>query len=96
MNGHILSIGLTCLVVAVAWAKKIKFAALKDEERYEANVDLMGEPTNRDRKKGVAVIMTMYIGVRHMMAVEDKVHTIPWKEHGASHDKVYPFDTSID
>lgn len=47
------------MVVAVAWAKKIKFAALKDEERYEANVDFIGEPTNRDRKKGVAVMMTM-------------------------------------
>lgn len=60
MNGHILSIGLTCLVVAVAWAKKMKFAAVKDEERYEANVDLIGEPTIRDRKKGVAVMMTIY------------------------------------
>lgn len=67
------------MVVAVAWAKKIKFAALKDVERYEANVDFIGEPTNRDRKKG---------GCRD--------DDIPWKEDGASHDEVYPSDTSID
>jgi hypothetical protein len=49
---------LTCLDTAVAWARNIKFAAVKDKERYELNVCFRGESANRETKNGSAVINT--------------------------------------
>ena len=46
----------TCLVVAVAWARKKKLATEKEVDRYELNVLLRDEPSSRVRKYGVAVI----------------------------------------
>lgn len=51
--------GQTWREVAVARAKKAKFDAVNEQERYELNVNFRAEPDSRDTKNGVAVIITV-------------------------------------
>lgn len=46
------------MAVTVACARKQKFAAVNDVERYELNVLFSADPVSRERKYGVAVIIT--------------------------------------
>jgi hypothetical protein len=49
------------LDVAVACAKNRKFAAVNEDERYDGNVVLSGLSSSRERKYGMALIMTIQI-----------------------------------
>lgn len=48
----------TCFDVAVACARNTKPAIVKEVDRYELNVLLSGDPSNRERKYGLAVMRT--------------------------------------
>ena len=57
----------TLFDLAVAHARKKKLDAVKDVDRYELKVFCRGDPSKRDKKYGVAVMMAERHASAHLL-----------------------------
>lgn len=86
----------TCVDVNVECIIAMKLAAVKDDDRYDPNVEKYGEPVRRERKYGVAVIRAVSrTSVTYLCRSTIEDGTIPRQQYSSTEHKVYPSYTRV-
>jgi hypothetical protein len=73
----------------------MKLDAVNAHDRYELNASRWGEFARRDKKNGVAVIITRFEFSTASRERGRSARTVPRQEHSATKDKVDPSDSRV-